>query len=38
MTIEEDFGDLFDNRDLNGNEPDEPDTVRATAYFELNQV
>jgi len=26
MTLTEDFGDLFDNRDINGNEPDEPDT------------
>ena len=28
MTLKEDFGYLFDNRDLNGNEPDEPDTFQ----------
>ena len=38
MTIEEDFGDLFDNRDLNGNEPDELNTSDSDSDLESNDT
>jgi hypothetical protein len=36
MLLEEDFGDLFNNRDLNGNEPDELDTSDSDSDLESN--
>jgi len=38
MTLEEDFSDLFNNRDLNGNEPDEPDTSDSDSDLESNDA
>ena len=38
MTLKEDFGGLFDNRDLNGNEPDEPDTSDSDSDLESNDA
>jgi hypothetical protein len=34
MTLEEDFGDIFDTRDVNGNESDEPDTSDSDSDLE----
>jgi len=38
MPLEEEFGDLFNNRDLNGNEPDEPDTSDSDSDLESNDA
>jgi len=38
MPLEEEFGDLFNNRDFNGNEPDEPDPSDSDSDLESNDA
>jgi hypothetical protein len=36
--LEEDFHDLFDNRNLNGNEPDKPETSDSDSDLESSDA
>ena len=38
MMLEEDFYNIFDNRDLNGNEPDEPDPSDSDSDLESSDA